>query len=184
MRRRPADGLRDRRRRRAPRGARARSGGPTRPRTRWPSRSPGALHGTIPVIAGAGLTTPIAYRWKTQINENAKVHAFVARAARARPQRDRRLGRRRGPRPLLAGLPRRLRHASAHEGAHRAHRRLIGDAAQDVIRVESRGRTTRRARALARAAGRPRVAVPGGPAGVDPGPVDVLERLKAELSAS
>ena len=30
------------------------------------------LHGTTPVIAGAGLTTPIAYRWKTQINENAK----------------------------------------------------------------------------------------------------------------
>jgi glucose/mannose-6-phosphate isomerase len=34
------------------------------------------LHGTIPVIAGAGLTTPIAYRWKTQINENAKLPAF------------------------------------------------------------------------------------------------------------
>src|SRR5271154_2076715 len=35
------------------------------------------LHGTIPVIAGAGLTTPIAYRWKTQINENAKQPAFT-----------------------------------------------------------------------------------------------------------
>jgi glucose/mannose-6-phosphate isomerase len=35
-----------------------------------------ALHGTIPVIAGAYLTGPIAYRWKTQINENAKVPAF------------------------------------------------------------------------------------------------------------
>jgi len=34
------------------------------------------LHGTIPVIAGAGLTNPIAYRWKTQINENAKLPAF------------------------------------------------------------------------------------------------------------
>jgi glucose/mannose-6-phosphate isomerase len=34
------------------------------------------LHGTIPVIAGAGLTTPIAYRWKTQFNENAKQPAF------------------------------------------------------------------------------------------------------------
>ena len=34
------------------------------------------LHGTIPVIAGAGLTAPIAYRWKTQINENAKLPAF------------------------------------------------------------------------------------------------------------
>src|SRR5436309_3431686 len=34
------------------------------------------LFGTTPVIAGAGLTTPIAYRWKTQINENAKQPAF------------------------------------------------------------------------------------------------------------
>jgi glucose/mannose-6-phosphate isomerase len=34
------------------------------------------LHGTIPQIAGAGLTAPIAYRWKTQINENAKAPAF------------------------------------------------------------------------------------------------------------
>jgi glucose/mannose-6-phosphate isomerase len=35
-----------------------------------------ALHGSVPVIAGSGLTTPVAYRWKTQINENAKVPAF------------------------------------------------------------------------------------------------------------
>jgi glucose/mannose-6-phosphate isomerase len=34
------------------------------------------IHGTIPVIAGADLTTPVAYRWKTQLNENAKVPAF------------------------------------------------------------------------------------------------------------
>src|SRR5437868_3823755 len=34
------------------------------------------LHGTIPVVAGAGLTTPIAYRWKTQMNENAKTPCF------------------------------------------------------------------------------------------------------------
>jgi glucose/mannose-6-phosphate isomerase len=36
------------------------------------------LHGTIPQIAGAGLTAPIAYRWKTQINENAKQPCFAA----------------------------------------------------------------------------------------------------------
>jgi glucose/mannose-6-phosphate isomerase len=33
------------------------------------------LHGTIPQVAGAGLTAPIAYRWKTQLNENAKIPA-------------------------------------------------------------------------------------------------------------
>jgi len=35
-----------------------------------------SLHGTIPVIYGAGITEAIAYRWKTQINENAKLPAF------------------------------------------------------------------------------------------------------------
>ncbi len=35
-----------------------------------------ALHGTVPQIAGAGLTVPVAYRWKTQINEQAKTPSF------------------------------------------------------------------------------------------------------------
>ena len=30
----------------------------------------------IPQIAGSGLTSAIAYRWKTQFNENAKIPAF------------------------------------------------------------------------------------------------------------
>ncbi|HVF78017.1 MAG TPA: bifunctional phosphoglucose/phosphomannose isomerase [Solirubrobacteraceae bacterium] len=36
-----------------------------------------ALADSVPVIAGAGLTSPIAYRWKTQFNENAKIPAFT-----------------------------------------------------------------------------------------------------------
>ncbi len=36
------------------------------------------LHASVPVIAGAGLTARIAYRWKTQINENASMPAFAA----------------------------------------------------------------------------------------------------------
>jgi glucose/mannose-6-phosphate isomerase len=36
------------------------------------------LDGTIVQVVGAGLTAPIAYRWKTQINENAKVPAFCS----------------------------------------------------------------------------------------------------------
>jgi glucose/mannose-6-phosphate isomerase len=34
------------------------------------------LHGTVPVVVGAGLTAPLAYRWKTQINENAGTPSF------------------------------------------------------------------------------------------------------------
>jgi len=44
----------------------------------YPKEVARGLHGTVPQIAGAGLTTPIAYRWKTQINENAKMPAFWA----------------------------------------------------------------------------------------------------------
>jgi glucose/mannose-6-phosphate isomerase len=36
------------------------------------------LQGSIAVTYGAGLTAPVARRWKTQINENAKLHAFFA----------------------------------------------------------------------------------------------------------
>jgi glucose/mannose-6-phosphate isomerase len=36
-----------------------------------------SLQGTVPQVAGAGLTAPIAYRWKTQINENAKLPCFA-----------------------------------------------------------------------------------------------------------
>jgi glucose/mannose-6-phosphate isomerase len=32
---------------------------------------------TVPTIIGAGITAPIAYRWKTQLNENAKLPAFA-----------------------------------------------------------------------------------------------------------
>jgi glucose/mannose-6-phosphate isomerase len=35
------------------------------------------LSETVPIIAGAGLTGPIAYRWKTQINENVKSPCFA-----------------------------------------------------------------------------------------------------------
>jgi glucose/mannose-6-phosphate isomerase len=35
-----------------------------------------AIEGTVPVIYGGGLTAPVSYRWKTQINENSKLPAF------------------------------------------------------------------------------------------------------------
>jgi glucose/mannose-6-phosphate isomerase len=37
-----------------------------------------ALEGALPVIYGAGLTAPVARRWKTQVNENAKLPSFFA----------------------------------------------------------------------------------------------------------
>jgi glucose/mannose-6-phosphate isomerase len=37
-----------------------------------------ALAGTVPVVYGADLTAPLARRWKTQVNENAKLPAFYS----------------------------------------------------------------------------------------------------------
>jgi len=37
-----------------------------------------ALLGRVPLVYGAGATGPVAFRWKTQINENAKQPAFWA----------------------------------------------------------------------------------------------------------
>jgi glucose/mannose-6-phosphate isomerase len=36
------------------------------------------LDGTFPVITGADLTAPVARRWKTQVNENAKLPSFFS----------------------------------------------------------------------------------------------------------
>ncbi len=55
------------------------------------------LHGTIPIFAGAGITEPIAYRWKNPGQRERQAPRLLPRAARARPQRDLRLGGRAGP---------------------------------------------------------------------------------------
>jgi glucose/mannose-6-phosphate isomerase len=36
------------------------------------------LEGAVPVVYGAQLTAPVARRWKTQVNENAKLHSFFS----------------------------------------------------------------------------------------------------------
>lgn len=37
-----------------------------------------ALYGRVPLVYGSGATAPAAFRWKTQVNENAKQPAFWA----------------------------------------------------------------------------------------------------------
>jgi glucose/mannose-6-phosphate isomerase len=41
------------------------------------------LDGAVPVIYGADLTVPVARRWKTQVNENAKLPAFFSQLPEA-----------------------------------------------------------------------------------------------------
>jgi glucose/mannose-6-phosphate isomerase len=52
--------------------------GPDAPTDSEAKRLAVTLDDTVPVVAGAELTAPIAYRWKTQLNENAKLHAFTS----------------------------------------------------------------------------------------------------------
>jgi glucose/mannose-6-phosphate isomerase len=142
------------------------------------------LYCTIPLIAGAGLTTAIAYRWKTQINENAKVHAF----AHELPELDHNeivgwsgvegLG------PFTQVF---LDDSDTHPRTKKRIEltsELIGDAAQDLIRVESRGSTTAERVFSLVLLGDLVSLYLAVLRGADPGPVDVLGRLKDELSAS
>jgi glucose/mannose-6-phosphate isomerase len=50
--------------------------GPQSPESSLAKEVARGILGSIPVVAGAGVTAPIAYRWKTQINENAKQPCF------------------------------------------------------------------------------------------------------------
>ncbi len=52
--------------------------GPDAPEDALPKRLARRLRGHLPVIYGAAATAPVAFRWKTQINENAKLPAFSA----------------------------------------------------------------------------------------------------------
>ena len=141
------------------------------------------LFGTAPVIAGAGLTTPIAYRWKTQINENAKQPAF----AHELPELDHN---------EIAGW----------EGAHDVGRfsavflddsdahprvkarmdlteRLIAGNAAASYRLETRGETMiERVISLLLLGDLVSIYL-AALRGVDPAPVKVIDELKAELAS-
>jgi glucose/mannose-6-phosphate isomerase len=98
-----------------------------------------ALHGTIPVICGAGLTASVAYRWKCQVNENAEIPAFASKL----PEHDHNeiVG--------WAGAERRVSAvflADPEAGARVAHRfdvtaDIAAEGAAVVERVSARGST-------------------------------------------
>jgi glucose/mannose-6-phosphate isomerase len=140
------------------------------------------IHGTAPVIAGAGLTAPIAYRWKTQINENAKQPAF----AHELPELDHN--------ELVGweGAPDVGRFSAIFLDDSDAHprvkarmdltERLIADTAVASFHVETRGQTTiERVISLVLLGDLVSLYL-ATLRGVDPGPVRLIEQLKAELA--
>jgi glucose/mannose-6-phosphate isomerase len=52
--------------------------GPGAPEDSFAKRLARDLHGTIPIVHGAGPTTAVARRWRAQINENAEAAAFAS----------------------------------------------------------------------------------------------------------
>jgi glucose/mannose-6-phosphate isomerase len=140
------------------------------------------IHGTIPQIAGAGLTTPIAYRWKTQLNENAKVPAF----ANELPELDHNeivgwagaaeLGR-------FSAIF--LDDSDLHPRARQRielTRGLISGTAAASFRIESRGET-RMERLISLVLLGDLVSIYAAVLrGIDPTPVEAIERLKTVLA--
>jgi glucose/mannose-6-phosphate isomerase len=141
------------------------------------------LLGSAPVVAGAGLTIPVAYRWKTQINENAKLPCF----AHELPELDHN--------ELVGweGAPEVGRFAAVFLDDSDAHprvkermeltERLIAESATASFHVETRGETTiERVISLVLLGDLVSVYL-AALRGVDPGPVRLIEQLKAELAA-
>jgi glucose/mannose-6-phosphate isomerase len=143
------------------------------------------LHGTIPVVAGAGLTTPIAYRWKTQINENAKQPCFWHEL----PELDHNeIAGWEGAREL--NPPARfsavfLDDSDAHPRVKERMdltERLIADNAVASFRLETRGETAiERVISLVLLGDLVSIYL-AALRGVDPGPVRLIDELKAALA--
>jgi len=143
------------------------------------------LVGTTPVIAGAGLTSPIAYRWKTQINENAKQLSFASDL----PELDHNeiVGwegtRQLDPPARFSAVF--LDDSDAHPRVKERMdltERLIADNAAASFRLETRGQTAiERVFSLVLLGDLVSIYL-ATLRGVDPGPVKILDELKAALA--
>lgn len=140
-----------------------------------------SLDGSVPVVYGCDLTTPVAYRWKTQINENAKQHAFT----HVLPELDHNeiVGWAEGEeagRFSAIFLEDSDQHPRERQRAERTAA-LIEPAAHSVHRIETEG-ATRTARLLWAVMLGDLVSLQlAARRGIDPTPIDVIERLKDEL---
>src|SRR6185437_12611211 len=139
------------------------------------------IHGTTPVIAGAGLTTPIAYRWKTQVNENAKQPAF----AHELPELDHNEivgweGAQDVGRFSAVFLDDSDAHPRVKERMDLTEQAIVANAAAS-FRLETRGETTiERVISLVLLGDLVSIYL-AALRGVDPGPVKAIDELKAAL---
>ena len=141
-----------------------------------------ALRGTVPVIHGAGPTVAVARRWKTQINENAEAAAFWSELPEANHNEICSWERGRATAPLAGVF---LEDPDQHP---RIRRRIeltaaaIERAGAPALRIPARGET-RLERVLSLVMLGDLVSVHLALLdGVDPTPVEAIERFKEALS--
>ena len=139
------------------------------------------LDGTFPCIYGSDLTGAVAYRWKTQINENAKQPAFSHRL----PELDHN--------EIVgwneAGGADRFSAVLLHDSDQHPRERqraeltakLIAPGAADVIEIETQGNSRTERMLWAVMLGDLVSLQMAARRGVDPSPVPVIEQLKDEL---
>jgi glucose/mannose-6-phosphate isomerase len=142
------------------------------------------LFGTIPVIAGAGLTGPVANRWKTQVNENAKQPGFWAEL----PELDHNeIVGWEGARDVGRFSAVFLDDSDAHPRVKERMaltERLIAGSAEGAYRLETRGETgIERVISLVLLGDLVSIYL-AALRGVDPGPVRVIDELKSTLADS
>ncbi|MCB0874740.1 MAG: bifunctional phosphoglucose/phosphomannose isomerase [Solirubrobacterales bacterium] len=140
----------------------------------------GRVHGSVPLLYGCGLTAPVAYRWKCQINENAKLPAFD----HSLPELDHNeiVG-------WAGGAPGAFSAVFLEDQDQHPRERqrveltaeLIADRARDVVRVETVGETRTERLLWAVMLGDLISLELAAREGADPTPVDVIENLKDRL---
>jgi glucose/mannose-6-phosphate isomerase len=140
------------------------------------------LHGTIPLLVGAEVAAAVAYRWKTQFNENAELPAFAVPLPEA--DHNEVVGW-----PALRELGRFTCVMLDDPGAHprnvmRAEltAALAEEAGLPVVRVPARGATPLERLVSLVLLGDLVSLYAAVLRGADPGEVAVLDRLKAQLS--
>jgi glucose/mannose-6-phosphate isomerase len=135
------------------------------------------LEGSVPVVLGADLTAPVARRWKTQINENAKLPAFFSELPEANHNELCGWSGDDFAAVLLEDSDQHPRERRRFELTGAA----ISEAGATVVRLETEGET-RTARLLWATMLGDLVSVALAEArGVDPLPVEAIEGFKAAL---
>ena len=140
------------------------------------------LLGTVPQIAGAGLTAPVAYRWKTQINENAKLPAFCTELPELDHNEIVGWEGAMGVAPFSAVF---LDDSDLHPRIRQRielTRGLIASRGAHTFRVDTIGETRMERLVSVVLLGDLVSLYMAALRGVDPGPIEVIDQLKAALS--